>query len=376
MKEQIKMDKKNQNPATIECRTDTIPHMLHIFSSIKMNEDRQVIKAKLENLFSHPDYQVEFNRYARIANLLNIENPVTQPDLIEFILNLPTIKPEEITNNSFKARYKHFALLLNQISEFMGKMDYIDKIFTDEVLQQQTKLALKGLPKNVQIGEIVFLFTIGIGISFGYPHVSPEKTQYIHFDFIQLLTDITAEQIQYIMGHEIHHIGFSQFTKNLEIEESKLEELFVYYFSGEGLAVKYCNNAVGVLSKNIYPDLPENIGLDAFSWQYLNDDFENTFDTFKKHIHMIRTGEIKNKEAVKKILNDYWFNTEVENQDSSDIPDLKYGRLYSFGNELWGTIHDVFGKEKVYELLYDLKSVIPTFNDAVVQLKKEKYQVR
>jgi hypothetical protein len=67
------------------------------------------------------------------------------------------------------------------------------------------------------------------------------------------------------------------------------------YFSGEGLAVKYCNNAERVLSKSIYSGC-KNIGLYSFSWKYLNDDFcNNKVNMFKKNpnVSVVFVGETK-----------------------------------------------------------------------------------
>lgn len=48
-------------------------------------------------------------------------------------------------------------------------------------------------------------------------------------------------------------------------------------------------------------------------------------------------------------------------------------RDYSFGNDIWGVIHDVFGKDKVYEVFRNPDIFLEVYNDAVIKIGKEKY---
>lgn len=136
------------------------------------------------------------------------------------------------------------------------------------------------------------------------------------------------------------------------------------YFSGEGLAVKYCNNAEGVLSKSIYQSA-NNIGLDDFTWKYLNDDFYNTMANFRKTISDIRDNNIRSVDELDKLILGYWMNPYTEEQDKKEIPKLKHFRLYSFGNDIWGIIHDCFGKSVVFETLRNPESFPVIFNNCL-----------
>ena len=249
------------------------------------------------------------------------------------------------------------------------------EIFSITTLEEQKRIAQIGLPDDLDLGNITFLFTIGVGMSFGWPYCDEKLGNFIHFDFIQLFKQFSIEEIHSFIAHEIHHIGVNSLHDNLDIGTLSLEEIFYLLFSGEGLAVKYCNNAEGTLSKRYDPNTAPNLGLDPFSWEYLNNDFQNTFETFKKHLERIRAGEISNQEELMGLFQEYWMNEHTDEQDSSDSPKLKQSRFYSFGNELWGTIQDVFGKSKVYWLFNNLSEFVQTFNEALEISGKSEYKI-
>lgn len=53
-----------------------------------------------------------------------------------------------------------------------------------------------------------------------------------------------------------------------------------------------------------------------------------------------------------------------------DIPKLLHFRLSSFGNEIWGVIHDCFGKNAVYETFMHPETFPTVYNNA---LEKQGY---
>ena len=320
------------------------------------------IRKQLETLLDHPDYQIEFARYG---------DRVKKSELIDFILNFQLMERSMVKNEDLLVRYDYYKYLIEHLDDYYQKLDVIDQIFTPEILKEQGDLALQGLPEGTKFGEVTFLFTIGIGMSFGYPHQSQKGKSYIHFDFIMLVKDFSLEQIRHCIGHEVHHIAMNKIHDSLDTENMPLEQFFFLIFSGEGLAVKYCNNAQGVLSKAMYPNTPVNIGLDEFSWKYLTDDFDQTFEMFKKHLSMIKNGEISSREQLMGVFQQYWMNAKTSEQTPDEPPRLKQSRFYSFGNELWGLLHDTYGLEKVYAIINNLNDFVPFLNKALTKLNLE-----
>ncbi|MTI47463.1 DUF5700 domain-containing putative Zn-dependent protease [Sporosalibacterium faouarense] len=340
----------------INIRFDTIDEMLNLCRQVK---EGKLEISRLEKLLDHDDYQVEFQRY---------KGRVSRKEFINFFSNFPNLEYEEITNKDFKVHYDHFKYLFDNLDLYEKECKKL-KDFSEEMFMEQTNHALKGLPENVNLHELNFIFTISIGMSYGWVYENNS-----HYDFIQMIKNSSVEEFKACLAHEIHHIGMNSIFDNSKIANFSPEELFYLYFAGEGLAVKYCNNAQGKLSNSIY-DGEKNIGLDSFTWNYLNDEFDENFKVFKEHINKMRMGEITSQEGVMKIIQEYWMNFHTKDQEQNEPPKLKQGRWYAFGNDIWGVIHDVFGRAKVFEILEDLSEFPEVYNMAVTKIGKEEYMI-
>lgn len=337
-------------------RYSSINEMLNLCKKLKSGE---VTYAEIENLLKHEDYEVEFARY---------KGRVSKEEFINYFLNLLKLTESDIENEDLRIHHRYYKDLIDNLDYYVEKSKELCK-FTPELFEEQIKIALKGLPEDINLPDLNFIFTIGIGQSFGYVYENN-----MHFDFLQLVKDISIDEFCASIAHEVHHVGMNLIYKDIDFDSIPLEELFYLYFSGEGLAVKYCNNAEGVLSKSIYGGT-KNVGLDSFTWEYLNNDFNDTMEHFKKTIKDIRNNVIKSKEDLEKQILEYWMNTHIEGQDKQEIPKLKHFRLYSFGNDIWGIIHDCFGKKAVYETVRNPSKFVDMFNRALEKLGHEEFKI-
>ena len=173
------------------------------------------------------------------------------------------------------------------------------------------------------------------------------------------------------IGHEIHHIGLGSYLDKIYSKGITLEEYFYLFFSFEGLAVKYCNNGDGFLTKKIYENIESNIGLDKYTWSYFREEFEEMYKNFKLHLELITNGEINNMDKLNELLGEYWLTPYTKDQSKGEQPKLKHYRSYYLGTEIWGLIHDVFGKEKVFELLNNPKHFPEALNKALRKIERE-----
>jgi uncharacterized protein YjaZ len=317
-------------------------------------------KKEVQELIRHPDYQFEFSRY---------EGRVSEEEYINYLMQAANLSEDQITNADLKAHHKYYRDLFNNPEFYKKKLTELETILKPDIFNEQLSIALKGLPDDLELDELSFVFTIGIGQSFGYAHGNG-----MHFDFLQLAKEKSIEEFRSTISHEIHHVVMYRFYDKLNVDALSLESQFYVSFSAEGLAVKYCNNAEGIMSKSIYEG-SKNIGLDAFTWQYLNNDFENTMAHFMKDVEDIRGGRIKSQDELNKLLIEYWMNPRTEEQSESDIPKLLHFRLYSFGNEIWGIIHDCFGKNAVYETLMHPEAFPSVYNNALEKLGYGQYKI-
>jgi len=325
-------------------RFSSIKEMLELCKKLKASS---IENEEIKDLIKHEDYMFEFERY---------KNRVTESEYINYLLELPYLADKDITNPDLKAHHSYYMDLMSNIDLYTEKLYELESIITPELFEEQIKITLKGLPDDTLLPDLDFIFTIGIGQSFGYVNNNG-----MHFDYLQLIKDISVDDLRSTISHEVHHVGMNTVLSNMNINSISLESLFYLYFSGEGLAVKYCNNAEGFLTKSIYEGA-KNIGLDSYTWKYLNDDFHNTMAQFKKTINEIRSNRIKSADELNKHISEYWVNTYTDEQDKNEVPKLKHFRLYSFGNDIWGIIHDCFGKHVVFETLRNLESFPQIFN--------------
>ncbi len=323
--------------------------MLDIIDCIIKGEN---VEDKIEQLLNHKDYEFEFKRY---------EGRITKAEYKNYLLHCQKLEEKDIKNQDLKQHHKYYLDLFSNLDYYYKKLEVFKKLLTLELIQDSLSLAKKGLPDDIDVSQIDFVFTIGIGMSFGY--VLGDVT---HYDFLRLSKETSLEDFFSTLAHEMHHVCMNHIFP----EELTPLELFIIFFSGEGLAVKYCNNAEGVISKKIYDKQP-NIGLDDFSWKYLNQKFESAFKYYKQFIYDINSGKIDTNEKVREIIIKYFMNPYTDEQSHDAKPKLQQYLLYSLGNDLFGVIHDVFGKEKVFEVVKKPSEFIKTFNKAVSMIGRD-----
>jgi len=347
---------------TFDIRLDTVHSMLNV---CKKHKEGKLFESELLELLNHSDYGLEFERY----NLEGLPlSKITKTEFVDYFMNLLTINEDDIKNVRLKMRYPDFIFFFNNLDYYEEKIKKIynlDKRIFNDGLQY----ACNGLPEIELFNKLNIIFTISIGNSFGWPYENC-----VHFDVINLfkIMDIdNLEVFKAFIGHEVHHIGLIRYSNDIYNRNLSLEEYFYLFFSFEGLAVKYCNNSEGFLTKRIYKDIGTNIGLDEFTWNYFRDEFEEMYKNFRLHLELIRTGKIDDMEKLNQLLGEYWLTPYTKEQNKDEQPKLKHYRSYYMGTEIWGVIHDVLGKEKVFDVLNNPKYFPEILNKALKQIGRE-----
>ncbi|MDD6771511.1 MAG: DUF5700 domain-containing putative Zn-dependent protease [Inconstantimicrobium porci] len=339
-------------------RYSTVLPMINLCEKLK---NGQATRDEFKQLLDHEDYQAEFERYKGRLN---------EDEFLNYIMNIFNLEEKDIANMDLKAHHKYFIYFLDNIDFYKNKFnEFINKI-TPEFVECQVNVALKGLPDNLDLPEPNYIFTIGIGRSNGYVH----KNNLV-FDIIQTFTFFNnLDDFCSMFAHETHHLAMYNCIYS-DIDESTLtpEEYFYLSFSSEGLAVKFCNNAEGVLSKAIY-DSAKNIGLDKFTWKYLNNDFPDTMKHFRSTVKNIQSGAY-NMDDVEKDLSDYWTNFYTKDQKKGEVPKLLHFRCYTFGNDIWGMIYDCFGKEALYDTIKHPNKFPKIYNKSLEKIGHPEYKI-
>lgn len=336
----------------INIRYSTIPKMLEL---CKRHKEGRLNKFELEELLEHEDYKVEFDRY---NNEGGPRGGFSKEEYVDFFMNFFTLNQEDIKNQRLKMRYDQLKYLFDNLSFYEENYKKVHSITKEHVLKG-LECTYYGLPDEIRFERLDIIFSIGLGNSGGWFYKC-----FSHYDIVQFLKDFDVDTIVNTIAHECHHIGYMKLCSIIDCDNLSPEEYLYFFLAGEGLAVKYCNNGEGILTKKIY-NSQVNIGLDTYTWSYLKNDFEDTFTEFKMQINKIRNGEIKNIDDLSSYISEYWMSLYTKEQLNTELPKLKHSRNYFFGCDVWGLIHDVYGNEKVFETLTDLKQFPYIFNSAL-----------
>jgi len=335
----------------INLRATTIASMLHFLRSLKSG---QATKEQLVEIFNHPDYDFEFRRY------FSMGQSATKEEITDYFFNLTTITPDKIPAlrpsrpTELQDRHMYWLMAIENLDKLEGFHSRLNSLISPEMLAEATELVKRGLPDDFQIGTIDIIFTIGIGGSVGYVYDGA-----FHLDFLAL-TKMNIGELVSILAHESHHVATMEYADSYQKDFSP-EEWFIHFFTGEGLAVKFCNNGSGIFTKPIYTNRPPNEGLDKFTMEYLNGKFDEALATFNATLTAIHNGEMT-KDDVWKHLMEYWFNFHTTEQQPDEPPKLQHSLAYSFGNDFYGIIYDTYGKEVLFDCVRHPLKAVEYFN--------------
>ena len=325
-------------------KTTSILPMLDFLRKLKNNTaDRNM----LHEILNHPDYNFEFDRY----------EIKSKDSVIDYIMRLGSVSEMDIPEldaprkDMLKHKHKKWLDAYQNPDYYEELYNKVKAVLSDEVLDEACATAKRGLEKDMEIGDINAISTLSVGTSFGYVHQGA-----FHFDLLGIEEYGGLEMLPHMLSHEIHHIVLMKHVPPFS-NSLTLEEQFIQAFAYEGLAIKFCNNAKGVISKPIWDASPVNQGIDSFTMDYLNARFEEACDVFFDTLDKIRSGKM-DKDGVMAHFDDYWWNRHTEEQSKDEKALLDQSLFYSFGNDLYGSIYDVYGAEVLFDCVRNpLKTV-------------------
>lgn len=323
----------------------SIPLMLEYVSGLASRPgDRETVR----RILAHEDYQFELRRYG-IS---------TAEHLVDYFSRLNAIAPEEIPDlsgdhrrNHLREKHGQWLDCVRDPQKYYGRCERMKAFFTDRFLADMQQRLTAMFPRGTEmIPDPAVVSTLSFGRSFGYPSEGA-----LHLDLFGVEEYCALEELPRVVLHEMHHLQLIRMTEGISGEQSLLDR-YIRGFAGEGLAVKFCNNAEGVLSRRLDRSLPPNLGVPSIS--LLNEHFPEHFQLFCDTVGRIKTGEFTGKDMERQ-WEQVWMNPYLYGEKPLDQL-----ALYSFGNELYGCVYDHFGLEAVYECFWHPQRLIGYFNRA------------
>lgn len=332
----------------MELRASSIPAVLDCLSTW---DGEPADLAEVRRLFSHEDYKFEMRRYG----LSSLE------PFVSYFSHLKEIRKDEIPDlceeRKDALREKHDLWLdcASNPQKYYERYEKVKHILREDNLQNLQYRLSAAFPGGVAINDAGVISTLSFGPSFGYVYENA-----LHLDLFGIEDICTMEELPYIILHEMHHLQIQKLIGSYSAFTGKFSMLddYIFRFTGEGLAVKFCNNAEGVVSRRMDSSLAANIGVPGIS--LLNQHFEEHFALFNDTIQKIRRGAITESE-IDEQFRTYWWNPYLY---KDEIEFLLQTPIYSFGNELYGCIYDAFGIDVMFECFYEPTKAITYFNQA------------
>lgn len=328
----------------MELRLSSIPPVLEYVS--RLGDAPGDLEA-VRRILDHPDYQFEARRYG-LASLDHVA---------DYLARLTVIDPAEIPDlsrdhrrNSLRDKHPLWLDCAAHPENYLDRLERVKALFTEDFLaQMQRRLAAMFPAGTEMIEEPAVVSTLSFGQSFGYPHEGA-----IHLDLFGIERSCTLEELPRIVLHELHHLQMGKIRE--EMGELTPLERYIHAFAGEGLAVKFCNNAQGVLSKPLEPEEEPNQGVSAIA--ELNGHFDEHFRLFNDTVRRLASGELAEADVERQFA-EYWMNPYLYGPEM-----LAQTPVYSFGSELYGVVYDAFGLEELYRCVREPLELLRRFNEA------------
>lgn len=351
--------------------------MLAAIAALHDNSNPKMVETLVDAALATDAYKLSAQRYGDPSRPR--ENRVEVEEFRAFLLSLRQRAPLTAGKPRLEMQLPRFQDAVEHPQKYREALRTISTS-SETTMAEALKLAHEWLPPDTKIRATVWL-VLDMGGSYPWVYAKGSNDLHVGVDVLQSLDEngkFPQDVFTAFLAHEFHHLGYSLDAFKALIGYASLPaahplRLYTDYMNmllGEGMAMKFCNNAPGVLSNSPYPAKPFlTTAASRQVWETFAAEAE------KMHAHAVSDMERvvglkpQNLDSLGQEMREYW--AIPPNSATTGRP-MVHSRNYFWGGEMLGVIHDAFGKKAVAEAMADFRRIPPLYNLAVEKLGKPK----
>jgi hypothetical protein len=318
-------------------------------------------------------YRVSQERYTSPER--SKEEQVTLAEFRKFMLSYSGDQVDTQNNRRLILTKPFYDAAIKNPEKFQRALQKIRSVPSSR-FQDSFKLALSWLPTTPDLNIHVWVL-FDIGGSGAWAFQTKDGNQNVGFNILHLLDDRGEFDVELFAGtlaHEIHHLGLplSSYFKTIHYDgldntsRLKLYTDYIQTMITEGMAIKFCNNAPGVLSPK--PNSERDFAatrLNLKEWAEFQEQLADIHRRAVEDLRKILGGPEVNGEQMESDYDDYWTWRASQKEGKKFIT---LGREYYYGAELLGVIYSALGREALFEGLLDLRKIPLLYNKGLKKL--------
>jgi hypothetical protein len=346
--------------------------MTKVIQALHQHAEASIVDKLLDEALKFDAYQVSHERYTNPERPK--EDQVTLWEFRRFILSFSEDGVDTQNNRRLVLTKPFYDYAIRNPENYRKALQKIQAVASSR-FQDSFELALSWLPTTLNFDIHVWVL-FDIGGSGAWAFRTKDGKQNIGFNILHLLDDHGEFDVELFAGtlaHEIHHLGLplSSYFKTIHydsLDNTTRLKLYTDYFQTmitEGMAMKFCNNAPGVLSPKPNPKRDfAATRLNLKEWAEFQEQLADIHRRAVRDLRKILGSTEVDREELESDYDNYW--TWRAGQKEGKIFTL--GREYYYGAELLGVINMALGREAVFEGLLDLRKIPLLYNEGVKKL--------
>jgi hypothetical protein len=352
--------------------------MIKVIQALHHHAETETVEELLDEALKFKACHVSHERYTNPER--SKESQVTLSQFRRFMLSFSEDRVDTQGNKRLIITKPFYEYAIKNPEKFQKAIQMIYSVPSSR-FQDSFELALYWLPKEPDLNIHVWIL-FDIGGSGAWAFRTKDGSDNIGFNILHMLNDQGEFDVELFLGtlaHEIHHLGLplSSYLKSINYESLsgtsrlRLYSDYMKTLITEGMAMKFCNNAPGVLSPKPYAEKDfAATQLNLKNWIYFQEQLVDIHDRATKDLRQLLSDAPIDREKFESDYNNYWTWRAGEKEGRI----FSLGRLYYYGAELLGVINAALGREALFEGLSDLRKILLLYNEGMKKLHLKNFE--